>query len=440
LEERKLKFRFAGSSALVLALSVTLTGCFDDDSENPVDPSRVPNAVVLQGNITSDMTLTAGTAYLLRGAVFVADGATLTVQAGTTIYGEGATNGTLIVSQGGMIDAQGTPSSPIVFTSDQPVGSRGRGQWGGLIINGRAPINTGQVAFGEGDTGQYGGSVADDNSGTLRYVRVEYAGIEFSPDNELNGIAFQGVGSGTTVDHVQVHMNQDDGIEFFGGTVGVKYALCTGIRDDCFDWTDGWTGKGQFWIAQQWGDDADNGFEADNEGDNNDATPRSNPTIYNVTLVGDPGGPESDTGMLLREGTAGRIGNAVVTGFTSYGLDVDQTVTHGLAGSGALSVTHSLFWNNGPADFDTVRAGDDDFDETAWALEPAKSNWQLDPGLIDAFDKSDPDFRPGAGSNADTLSPAVPPSDGFFDATVDFIGGMDPSDDWTAGWTSFSAN
>ena len=147
--------------------------------------------------------------------------------------------------------ADGTPDAPIIMSSDAAIGSRARGQWGGLIINGSAPTNQG-VTFGEGDTGAFGGNNPSDSSGTLRYVRLEFAGIEFSPDNELNGIAFQGVGSGTIVDHVQVHMNQDDGIEMFGGTVNLKYVLVTGARDDSFDWTDGWTGKGQFWVAQQY--------------------------------------------------------------------------------------------------------------------------------------------------------------------------------------------
>ena len=292
------------------------------------------NPVVLSGNITANQLLTANNYYLLEGAVFVQDGATLVVEPGTTIFGEGASNGTLIVAQGGRLVANGTAEAPIVFTSDQFEGERDRGQWGGLIVNGRAPVNTGLPAFGEGDTGEYGGTDPEDSSGILRYVRVEFAGIEFSPDNELNGIAFQGVGSGTVVDYVQVHFNQDDGIEFFGGTVNAKHLYCTGIRDDSFDWTDGWTGKGQFWVAQQRGDDADNGFEADNNGDDNEASPRSNPTIYNVTLVGDPDGPESDTGLLLREGTAATLRNFIVIGFNAGGLDVDTESSITLANSG----------------------------------------------------------------------------------------------------------
>ncbi len=395
---------------------------------------------VLTGSVASDRLLTADKSYLLQGAVFVQAGATLTIEPGTIIFGEGATNGTLIVAQGGKIIANGRAEKPIVFTSDAFEGQRDRGQWGGLIINGRAPVNTGPTAEGEGDTGQYGGTDPEDNSGILRYVRVEFAGIEFSPDNELNGIAFQGVGSGTVVDYVQVHFNQDDGIEFFGGTVNAKHLYCSGIRDDSFDWTDGWTGKGQFWVAQQRGDDADNGFEADNEGDNNEATPRSNPTIYNVTLVGDPNGPESDTGLLLREGTAATLRNFIVIGFNKGGLDVDNSSTFNQANSGALSLQNTIFFNNRVSQGDAkvegnIETDDDGFDEATWATNPEFNNAQTDPMLMAPYSQSSPDFTPEASSPAvdGTVPVASPPDDGFFTA-VNFIGGVDPLRNWLAGW------
>ena len=292
--------------AFAIGIAITVVGCGDDGgddevfSETFISTSDGRKVAILEGNITSDRTLRANNDYLLRGAVFVQDGATLTVEAGTTVFGEGASTGALVVAQGGKLMAEGTADSPIVFTSDALPGQHQRGQWGGLIINGHAPTNQG-ITQGEGNTGAFGGNDPNDSSGILRYVRVEWAGIEFSPDNELNGIAFQGVGSGTVVDRVQVHFNQDDGIEMFGGTVNLKYALVTGARDDSFDWTDGWTGKGQFWVAQQRGDDADNDFENDNSSKNNEALPRSSATIYNATLVGDPKGPESDIGRHISQ-------------------------------------------------------------------------------------------------------------------------------------------
>jgi hypothetical protein len=395
------------------------------------------------------MTLSNDRDWLLRGTVFVEAPNTLEIQAGTTIYGENNTLGTLVIKQGAMIMAEGTADEPIVFTSDQPEGQRARGQWGGLIINGKAPINTGDYAWGEGNTGKYGGDVADDNSGILKYVRVEFAGIEFSPDNELNGIAFQGVGSATTAEYLQVHFNQDDGIEFFGGTANLKYALCTGIRDDNFDWTDGWTGKAQFLVAQQKGDDADQGIEADNNGENNELQPYSNPQIYNVTLIGDPStdhGDESDTGILLREGTKGTLRNIIVMGFKNKaGLDIDDEVTHNWANSGDLSVQNCIFYENGPDNFSTDTDeydddGVDHFDERAWAMTDGFNNYEATSSPItNPYDLTNPDFRSTGVATDGTVPVATPPADGFFEQ-VNFIGGVDPNNDWTQGWTTTAQN
>ena len=391
--------------------------------------------VVLQGKITNDRTLSAPYEYLLRGAVFVESGAMLTIEPGVKILGEQSTNGTLVVTQGSKIMANGTVDSPIVMTSDAVIGSRARGQWGGLVINGKAPTNQG-ISRGEGDTGTFGGNNPDDNSGVLRYVRIEFAGIEFSPDNELNGLSLQGVGSGTIIEKVQVHMSQDDGIEMFGGTVNLKYALVTGARDDSFDWTDGWTGKGQFWVAQQYGDDADNGFENDNSIKNNEAIPRSAPIIYNVTLVGDPVGPESesDTGMLIREGAAGTYANFIVTGFKKIGVDIRDESTYRQANDGKLIIKNSIFFSNGKANFGDER-NDDGFDEAVWAKN--LNNYERDSNLVAPFSKSSPDFTPGGG--AASVVPATPPSDDFFE-TVNFIGGVSFSNNWTIGWTTTARN
>ena len=394
---------------------------------------------VIQGRITSTVTLTADTIYVLRGAVFVADGGVMHIEAGTLIAGELATLGTLIVERGGRLNAVGTATAPIVFTSDQPVGTRNRGDWGGLIINGRAPVNVpGGVAIGEGDTGEYGGDDPDDNSGILRYVRVEFAGIEFSPDNELNGIAFQGVGRGTEVDYVQVKMNRDDGVEFFGGTVDIKHAVLTAIRDDSLDWTFGWIGRVQYLIAQQRGDDADMGIEADNNDINNNLLPRANPTIYNMTLVGDPTtrfGNESNIGMVLRRGTATTIRNAIVMGFKGWGLDISGSASIAQGQEGALTIRHSIFFGNGQ-----TRAGAQ-FSPSSVPFMNDASVQVVDPGLVDPFNLEVPDFRPAglATPAGGQLAPAVPPNDGFFEYAP-FIGALspDPSLDWTAGWTDYS--
>jgi hypothetical protein len=384
----------------------------------------VEGTVTLSGNIATDTALTNNLAYLLSGAVFVQSPATLTIERGTVIQGEAATAGTLIVAQGAKIVAEGTQASPIIMTSDQPLESKGRGQWGGLILNGRAQINVpGGVGVGEGDTGNYGGGASpdpDDSSGVLRYVRVEYAGREFSPDNELNGIAFQGVGRGTIVDHIQVHYNQDDGVEFFGGTVDVKHLLLTGIRDDSVDWTEGWTGRAQFIIAQQTGDEADRGIEADNSAENNDLLPVSNPTIYNMTLIGDPDtieGVESTQGIKLREGTSARIRNFIVTGFKLAGIDTDVVAP-------GLSLDNGIVFGNNP-----------DFEAAAAPFTATLQ--QVDPLIIDPFDVKYADYRSVLFSHAyNGQNVEIPPDDGFFETDIWFLGGVDPFDDWTLGWTS----
>lgn len=430
-------------AVFTVGLAFAFVGCGSDEEDtDATEEALVPEetiievdgrqVVVLEGRLNADKTLTAAYDYLLRGAVFVEGGATLYIEPGVQIFGEQATNGTLIIVKGSKIMADGTADAPIVMSSDAAIGNRARGQWGGLIINGDAPTNQG-VTFGEGDTGAFGGNNPADSSGVLRYVRVEYAGIEFSPDNELNGIAFQGVGSGTIVEYVQVHMSQDDGIEMFGGTVNLKYVLVTGARDDSFDWTDGWAGKAQFLVVQQYGDDADNGFEVDNSSKDNEATPRSAATIYNATLVGDPAGPESDSGMLIREGAAGTFANFIVTGFNKVGLDINNEATYAQADSGKLVVKNSIFFENGKGNFGDEK--DDGFDEAAFAAK--NGNKETDPNLADPFNKSDPDFTPGASANA--VSPAAPPADGFFE-NVDFIGGVNPSNDWTTGWTTSARN
>ncbi|MDH4065992.1 MAG: hypothetical protein OEW19_16455, partial [Acidobacteriota bacterium] len=367
-------------------------------------------------------------------------GATINIQEGTRIVGEFATLGTLIIAQGGRINAQGTASQPIVFTSDQPIGQRARGDWGGLILNGEAPINLpGGIGLGEGDTGQYGGNNPDDNSGVLRYVRVEFAGIEFSPDNELNGIAFQGTGRGTVVDYIQVIFNKDDGVEMFGGTTQVKHVLLSSNGDDNLDWTFGWTGRAQFVIIHQRGDDADNGFEGDNNGNNNDLLPRANPTIFNATLVGDPFtdfGNESDDGMLIREGTAGTFRNFIVLGFKEYGINIDQDSTVEQLRNGNLTFGNGIVFNNG------LIAGRSNLDSNAapLALIPTmRVGGSNDPGLIDPYNHTNPNYRPASNTSlALQLAPATPPNDGFFEIAP-YIGalGLDPAQDWTVGWTNF---
>ena len=417
-------------------LAGLIAGCSDDENNEPTGPGP-EEIVTLSGTITEDMTMTAGNEYLLRGGVFVGDDVNetvLTIEPGVTLYGESATKGMLVITRNSRIMAEGTADAPIVMTSDKEPGQRSRGDWGGLIINGNAPLNTGDEAYGEGGTGYYGGSNPHDNSGVLRYVRVEFAGREISPDNELNGIAFQGVGDATTVEYVQVHMNKDDGVEFFGGTCNIKYVVLTGIADDCFDWTDGWQGKAQFIVAQQYGDDADQGFECDNNGEDNTAEPFSDPTIYNFTLIGDPNGPESDIGVLLREGTKGHLYNGIVMGFGEYGLDIDHQQTFDNIANGELVFDNCLFYANA----EHFCTDDDGFNEQEFCMTTMSNNTTTSQNpLTSPYNTSSPDFSPTG--QALTHSHKAPPGDGFFD-NVDYVGGVDPANDWTQGWITTAAN
>ena len=447
----------AAAALLLAGAGILLTGeaAFTQSTTSCRNVDGIDKEVcVVSGSITSDTTWDSNSYWVLRGAVFVNSPARLTIDAGTEIFGEFATNGTLIIARGAQILANGTASAPIVFSSDQPIGERARADWGGLIINGGAPLNVpGSESVGEGDTGNYGGTNATDDSGHLKYVRVEFAGTEFSPDNELNGIAFQGVGSGTEVDNIMVKYNKDDGLEFFGGTVAVKHVVLQGIADDSVDWTDGWTGKGQFIIVMQSGDDADQGIEADNNGDNNTLTPRSNPTLYNLTLIGDPDtdqGSESDIGMLLREGTSATIRNFIITGFKEASVDIDHTVTFEQVENGNLTLASGIIFGNcSVSGCDGQFRPDSDDAEASTTTKDfvtGSSNVSFaDPMLTDPYNLSSPNYQPAASSPALTgaVSWSVPPSDGFFDV-ANFIGAVGPAgggqDTWWQGWTDFATN
>jgi ABC-type branched-subunit amino acid transport system substrate-binding protein len=290
-----------------------------------------PEGCILTGTLTEDITLTANKRWLLRGTVFVGDGTNptvMTINPGTTVLGDVGTTGVLVIRRGARLIAEGTAEAPIVFTSSNPPGSRGSGDWGGIILNGRAPINGCDAppceAFGEGGTGFYGGDDPEDDSGSLRYLRVEFAGKLLSPENELNGLALQGVGRGTKLEYIQIHRGADDGVEFFGGTANIRHLLVTGMEDDSLDWTEGWQGRGQFIVVQQWGESGDNGIEADNNADDRDASPRSRPLLCNLTLIGVPTSSSSDLGMLLREGTGAVISSALVLGWNDACLDIDH--------------------------------------------------------------------------------------------------------------------
>ena len=393
--------------------------------------AKAQETVVLEGTIKKK-TLKRNKTYILRGGVFITK--LLKIQSGTRILG---TEGSfLVIDRDAQIKADGTLERPIVFTSVNDPGRRARGDWGGIIINGRAPVNIpGGEGIGEGSTGNYGGTDPDDNSGRMTFVRIEYGGFALSPDNELNGLAFQGVGAGGNFDFIQSSFGGDDAFEWFGGTANAKHLVATGTDDDNFDWTFGWSGKVQFGVVQQREDTGDTGIEADNNENGHDNTPRARPRFANITLVGAPQtGPGSRHGMILRRGTGGDLRNFIVLGFKNLGVEVRDNATFTQLESGVLSLTGFIFFNNGngltsPANFTG---------NTATMLAARATRLvESDPLLRDPFSRTAPDFRPQAGSpalNAANVAPAF--NDSFFVA-ANYVGAFDANNDWTLGWTTW---
>jgi hypothetical protein len=417
-------------------------------------------AIEITGDITSNRTLTRNQVYRLVSAVTVRAGTTLTIEEGTTVLGDSATEGLLVVERGARLVAAGMPTHPVVFTSDKPVTQRGRGDWGGLIILGRGDNNVpGKQALAEGLDNQFWGGgqnvIPNDDSGRLSYVRVEYGGTEISMDNEVNAISLFGVGNMTQIDHVQVKYNLDDGIEWFGGNCSARFCIANGIGDDSFDYSFGWSGRGQFWVAQQRGDDADRGFEVDNSESEFGATPRTRPMLSNVTLVGDPTtdfGPESTQGLLLRRGCGGLVYNAIVTGFKTAGLDIDDGVTTNDQ-PGNLVLDHSVFFSNGPGPdfnrhFQTGETGANEeslangfnFTSVAFGTTVNTNNILATmPPLVDAFNFASPNFRP---QNDALMNPFNATSLDSFFQPAPYRGAVPPGgEDWTKEpWISYAQN
>ena len=338
----------------LITVVVIAFGC--SSCKEPIEPSNntftitdeVIDGIVykkLEGIINENISLTSSDNWLLSGGVFVEEGHTLTILNGGTIYTDTDVTTFLSVMQGAKVFIEGSQDNPVVFTplKDNPT----YGDWGGIVVNGYASLNTGFTAEGEGGTGIYGGDDDNDDSGILRYVRVEYAGKILGTDNELNGFSFNGVGDGTTVEYIQAYKGSDDGIEFFGGTVNVRYAVSTYNQDDSFDWTHGWKGKGQYWLAQQGPDGGDRGIEADNNSDDNLLEPYSNPILCNITLEGYDDGDSLNTGIRFREGTKGKVYNALITNFPKYGVRVSDEATLNNLTNGELILSNSLVQDNG---------------------------------------------------------------------------------------------
>jgi hypothetical protein len=289
--------------------------------------------VSVSTNIASNTTWSSTNNYLLVGKIVVQAGATLTIQPGTVIFGQQSSLGYLVVDRGAKIIAEGTAAAPIVFTSEATPGNMAPGDWGGLVLMGRAIANCADCIGGAscvsegGAVGQYCGNDDCDSSGSLRYVRVEYAGVNIATDNELNAFTFNALGCGTNLEFLQAHRGLDDLFEWFGGKVSGHHWIGTGPGDDGFDWQMGFRGSFQFGIIQQYEDNGDKAIEADNNEFDNNAPCRSNPLLSNLTLIGEPTGPIATDGINLRRGTDAHIYNSIVINFKERGLDVEGSAT-----------------------------------------------------------------------------------------------------------------
>lgn len=427
---------------------------------------------ILEGKISSDRTLKSNYVYKIRGIVYVVNGAKLTIEPGTVIQGEKGTSsrGTLVITKGCQIVADGTKDNPIVFTSDQS--SPARGDWGGIVILGQAKTNSsyngvagvGSVEGGVNNAeglGLYGGALDSDNSGILRYVRIEYAGYAYLPDNELNGLTLAGVGSSTIVDYVEIFKANDDAIECFGGSVNLKHTIFISTLDDDFDTDNGWSGKVQFGIVMRDSSVADisksESFESDNDANGSALLPQTSGIYSNITVIG-PRATTSNVGNSLflagaqiRRNSSISIYNSVIMGYptgvlidASKGTPTDNNIRantlfikNSIVAGCATPVNYSVSVNS-PTGWTVDSAN-------TWFLTPAYGNSILaandDVKLKDAYNYSNPDFTPMDGSPL--LSGALFTDTKLTGFTpVTYRGAVGPAGsadaDWWKGWSKLN--
>lgn len=493
-------------AALMLGLSTTtlFTACSSNDT--PSDPTAgyhwsengglkaCDNLLFEDGKqigngdnefvFTGKQTIKKGT-YLLKGWVYVADGAELTIEPGTIIKGDKQTMAALIVERGGKIYAQGTQTQPIVFTSEEAKGQRRPGDWGGLILCGKAPHNAGEAQIEGGPRTKHGGNDAHDNSGVLSYVRVEFAGYPFEKDKEINGITFGSVGDGTKVDHLQVSYSNDDSFEWFGGTVNCKNLIAFRGWDDDFDTDNGFSGHVQYGLSVRDPHIADvsqsNGFESDNDASGSTAQPYTTATFSNITFVGPKASDAAfentnayinagsyfpnngsalglyQAAMQIRRGSRLNCVNSVAIGWPiGIMLDGEKGDTQTQATNGTIKLqnvwfagmtitgsdANKLYTDNFVTGYDAnkkpvVDATRPSF-STTWFLQQTGNradattdSWLLQPlsGLAGVS------FVPTAASPLLNAASFASVSSTWFDK-VGFIGAFG-TDNWTAGWANF---
>lgn len=478
-------------TTFIIALSALVFVSCKDKDEEP-EPDKTAEITEVTGSITEDVTWTADKIWKVKGFVRVQDGATLTIEPGTLIIGDRASKGTLIVQMGGKIIADGTKDKPIVMTSERAPGFREPGDWGGLVICGRARNNvteaTGQPTELEGGYGAFhGGTNDDDNSGILRYVRIEYAGVPINPNEEVNSLTMGSVGKGTVIEYVMCSYGLDDAFEWFGGTVDGKYLIAYRCLDDDLDVDQGYSGRVQFalvirgaMLADQSGS---NGFEVDNNGSGSDAQPYTSGVFANVTIIGPKADRETPISLQyqhaaqLRRNSRISIYNTFMTGFPNGLYIDDQRVGSGQAfldnhlqirnvwlagvdnwGGNGYGSAGTIFGEGTAADGkqhpnnprgvalktdDGFPGGHDamvtKFNETS-ARNKLLNTWQeagIDPSL---FENGVPTVTLSATSPMLTAAKwdNTPKADSFFEK-VPFIGAVG-TEDWTAGWAEWNCH
>jgi hypothetical protein len=468
-------------SLLTLAVVTSLVGCSDDDNPGP-DPGPEPGDAVIAADITQSRTFFAETTYTLQGYVKVANGAVLTIEPGTRIVGDAETAGSsLWVLRGARIEANATAAAPIVFTSEKTAGSRAPGDWGGVIIVGNGVINRNPGAGGTilteggaaGEAENYaGGSNNADNSGTLRYARIEFAS---GAGQELNGLSMYAVGSGTRLEYVQVLAGLDDSFEWWGGAVDGRYLVSYESGDDHFDWSEGYRGRNQFLVAFQSqrltpapgsGQPSSDprGIEADGCDpapgsfcvltETGASEPFSGPVFANFAVVG-PGAlagfPADGNGAVLRRGTGGVLDRGIVARWPGVGLNGRDAWTDSLRLRDSLSITNMVLAENAAGNYDT--------DPTRFFQEAkfVTANHRTAATTAELFASLNPgsggegfDWRAPAGAVSATIGTEVTPPllagrvagypYGTWETTT-YVGPAGPGGTaWWQGWTNYATN
>lgn len=456
----------------------TLSGNLVSDFSAPVNVTTQGTPVVtVTQNITANTVWTSDKEYLLQGFIKVTNGATLTIEAGTTIRGDFNTLGSsLFVLRGARIQAIGTATNPIVFTSSRPAGQRQAGDWGGLIIVGNGVINRGQPVILEGTgTGASnpqvdysGGTNNSDNSGILRYVRIEFAGYATAQDAELNSLTLAAVGSGTTIEYVQAMHGLDDSFEWFGGAVDARYLISYNAGDDHFDASEGFIGRNQFLIGFQQvavvprasaGNVSSDPQGIENDGCNGSnclsgqaSQPYTIPMFANFTLVGPPAGVNEagsgNIGMMLRRGTGGFYVNGVVARWSRAAISLRDQTTLDRATAGDLILNNILLGENGavfqPQTGSTVQGA---VDVTANSIEAnVGTASSFFTGLPGTPTTATLDWTPATASPARqggqvTLTGAMATKASGFVTGTSYRGAADPNGTkWWQGWSNYATN